>query len=59
MLEKIKRLFFKPMIKGNIKTNGERVYHVPGGQLYDATRAEKMFYTEEEAIKAGFRKSKR
>lgn len=59
MLKFIKRLFVKPQIKGNIKLNGEKVYHVPTGNLYEKVIAEVMFYTEEEAQEAGFRKSKR
>ena len=48
-----------PQIKGNINSKGERIYHVPGGASYDATKAEMMFCTEEEAAAAGFRKAKR
>jgi hypothetical protein len=49
-----------PEIKGNLTTyNGEKIYHVPGGQFYDVTIAEEMFCTEEEAEDAGFRKSER
>lgn len=59
MFKYIKRLFTKPTIKGNINGKGEKVYHVPGGMLYEATKAEQMFHTEEDAIKAGFRKSRR
>ena len=59
MIKFIKRLFTKPTIKWNIKPNGEKIYHVQGSQLYDTVKAEVMFYTEEEAQKAGFRKSKR
>ncbi|MEC2054199.1 hypothetical protein I6J18_00080 (plasmid) [Peribacillus psychrosaccharolyticus] len=47
-------------IKGNLTTyNGEKIYHVPGGQFYDVTDAEEMFCTEEEAEEAGYRKSMR
>ncbi|TCS80344.1 ComEC/Rec2 family competence protein [Tepidibacillus fermentans] len=49
----------KPLIKGNISSSGEKIYHVPGGAYYDRTIAEEMFCTEEQAIKAGYRKSKR
>lgn len=59
MFKKIKRHFIKPKIKGNIKPNGEKVYHTPEGKMYKSTKAEVMFYTEKEAMKAGFRKSKR
>lgn len=48
-----------PTIKGNHSSSGERIYHVPGGQFYEKTKAEEMFCTEEEAIAAGYRKSKR
>jgi len=49
-----------PTIKGNLTThNGEKIYHVPGGQFYEVTDAEEMFCTQIEAIEAGYRKSKR
>lgn len=46
-------------IKGNISSSGEKIYHVPGGQFYDVTKAEEWFATEEEAQAAGYRKSKK
>ncbi len=51
-------------IKGNIPRSGERIYHVPGGAYYDRTKispakGERWFCTEEEALAAGWRKSKR
>jgi hypothetical protein len=51
------------VIKGNISSRGERVYHVPGGAFYDRTRidfskGERMFCTEEEAQAAGWQRSK-
>jgi hypothetical protein len=47
-------------IKGNLTTyNGEKIYHVPGGQFYEVTKAEEWFCTESEAREAGFRKSER
>ena len=51
-------------IKGNINSNGERIYHLPGGQYYDRTkidqaRGERWFCTEEKALAAGWRRSKR
>ncbi|WP_035098415.1 thermonuclease family protein [Anoxybacteroides tepidamans] len=46
----------KPMIKGNISRNGEKIYHVPGSPQYEETKAEMMFCTEKEAQAAGFRK---
>ncbi len=51
-------------IKGNISQNtGEKIYHVPGQQYYNATQidasaGEKWFCTEGEARSAGWRKSK-
>ncbi|MBI4127597.1 MAG: thermonuclease family protein [Parcubacteria group bacterium] len=52
------------LIKGNINDAGEKIYHIPGGSFYertkvDLTRGEAWFCTEEEAVAAGFRKSKR
>ena len=51
-------------VKGNISRSGERIYHVPGGDWYDATRinlakGERWFCSEEEARAAGWRQSKR
>jgi hypothetical protein len=49
-----------PLIKGNLTTyDGEKIYHVPGDAYYDRTIAEEMFCTEDDAIKAGYRKSLR
>lgn len=54
-----------PVIKGNTSlTTGERIYHVPGGEFYDATGidvsdGERWFCTEAEAIAAGWRRSTR
>ncbi len=51
-------------IKGNIGPNtGEKIYHVPGQEYYDRTRidrrkGERMFCSEAEARKAGWRKSR-
>lgn len=51
-------------IKGNINFNtGEKIYHLPGQEYYDSTvineaAGERWFCTEEEAIAAGWRKSK-
>lgn len=50
-------------IKGNVSIDsGERIYHVPGQKYYAATRirseyGERWFCSEEEARKAGWRKS--
>ena len=54
----------EPVIKGNISsTTGEKIYHVPGGEFYDKTvideaAGERWFCTEQEAIEAGWRRSK-
>ena len=50
-------------IKGNISSSGEKIYHVPGQKYYDSTRVdtsagERMFCSEQEAVDAGWRKSK-
>ena len=47
-----------PKIKGNINSRNEKIYHAPYGRYYSQTKAEEMFCTEEEAIAAGYRKSK-
>lgn len=47
------------LIKGNINSKGEKIYHMPGGASYEATKPEAWFTTEQEAIDAGFRKAKR
>lgn len=49
----------KKVIKGNINSKGEKIYHVPGGQFYQKTTAEVWFSTEAEAKAAGYRKSMR
>ena len=51
------------LIKGNINRDGERIYHVPGGMYYEQTRintanGERWFCSEEEAIAAGWRRSR-
>ena len=47
-------------VKGNLTTyNGERIYHVPGGQFYNATNPEACFATERDAQAAGYRRSLR
>ena len=50
-------------IKGNISSKGERIYHVPGGQWYAATKideskGERWFCSEAEALAAGWRPAK-
>ncbi len=52
------------LIKGNISRSGARIFHVPGGAYYsrtriDLSRGERWFCTEEEAIAAKWRRSKR
>lgn len=47
------------LIKGNISSSGDKIYHVPGGDFYDTTVAEEAFCTPAEAAAAGYRKSKR
>lgn len=47
------------LIKGNINSKGEKIYHMPGGSYYDKTNPEAWFKTEIEAQAAGFRRSKR
>lgn len=51
-------------IKGNINRRGQRIYHVPTGQHYSRTRintdkGERWFCSEDDARRAGWRKSKR
>jgi len=51
------------LIKGNISSSGEKIYHMPGQQYYnktqiDESKGERWFCTEDEAINAGWRKSK-
>lgn len=43
-------------IKGNAQSG---IYHMPNGTYYDRTCAERCFATEDEAIDAGYRGSKR
>lgn len=50
-------------IKGNISSSGEKIYHLPSQKYYDSTvidesKGEKWFCSEDEAVKAGWRKSK-
>lgn len=51
-------------IKGNVSIEtGERIYHVPGQRFYSKTRispekGEKWFCSEEEAVAAGWRRSR-
>ena len=45
------------LIKGNINSKGEKIYHIPTGEFYNKTTPEAWFNTEDEAKSAGFRKS--
>ncbi|KGN35477.1 sunset domain-containing protein, partial [Knoellia aerolata] len=52
------------VIKGNISSRGEKIYHVPGGGSYEdtvvtASKGERWFCTEQEAETAGWRKARR
>lgn len=52
------------LIKGNIASDGERIYHPPDGAHYgrtkiDPSKGERMFCSEDKARAAGWRKSKR
>jgi len=52
------------LIKGNISSSGERIYHIPGGTYYNQTvitesKGEQWFCTETEARAAGWRRSLR
>ena len=49
-------------IKGNINSEGEKIYHVPGCRSYTQTiinesKGERYFCTEQQAISAGWRKA--
>lgn len=47
------------LIKGNINSKGEKIYHTPDSPSYKITKPEKWFCTEKEAQAAGFRAPKR
>ncbi|HHW57323.1 MAG TPA: MBL fold metallo-hydrolase [Clostridia bacterium] len=47
------------LIKGNINSKGEKIYHIHGDPWYDKTKAEVWFKTETEAQAAGFRPPKK
>jgi hypothetical protein len=46
----------KCAIKGN---STSKIYHIPGGAFYERMKSPTCFRTEEEAKKAGFRRSSR
>lgn len=43
------------VIKGNINSKGDKIYHTPDSSSYKVTKPEMWFCTEEEAKAAGFR----
>ncbi|QIG42065.1 hypothetical protein G5V58_04115 [Nocardioides anomalus] len=45
-------------VKGNVSQAGERIYHLPGWQYYDATYPSECFSTADDAEDAGYRASK-
>ncbi|MFD2612900.1 thermonuclease family protein [Paenibacillus gansuensis] len=47
-----------PVVKGNINSKGQKIYHVSGGRYYEQTKAEETFCSEKEAAAAGYRKSR-
>jgi len=47
------------LIKGNINSKREKIYHMPNGVYYDRTDPEMWFKTESEAQAQGFRRSQR
>ncbi len=47
------------LIKGNISSSKQKIYHIKGGMFYERVKEEMCFSTEEEAVKAGFRKSEK
>ena len=51
------------LIKGNINSKGVRIYHPPGCKYYGSTvidpkRGERWFCSEQEAVAAGWRRTK-
>jgi micrococcal nuclease len=51
------------VIKGNINAEGVKIYHLPNGRFYAQTlvepeKGERWFCSEEEAVAAGWRRSK-
>jgi micrococcal nuclease len=49
----------QPLIKGNINSKGEKIYHTPDSPQYNVTKPEMMFCTEQEAKTAGFHPPKK
>lgn len=48
----------KGSIKGNTNRKREKIYHVPGGRYYASVKDPVSFTSEEDAIAAGYRRSK-
>ena len=46
-------------IKGNVRSDGDKIYHMPGDPAYERTNAEEFFASAEEAEAAGFRRAGR
>lgn len=46
------------VVKGNHSRRGEWIYHLPGMPYYAATRPEALFCSEEDAIRAGYRRAR-
>ena len=51
------------LIKGNISSSGEKIYHTPGQRYYERTKitpdkGEQWFCSEDEAVQVGWRKAK-
>ena len=46
-------------VKGNISSEGERIFHVAGQRYYEQTKPERCFSSAEAALAAGFRASLR
>jgi len=53
------KMYTRCLIKGNINSKGDKIYHIPGSTSYDATKidtsaGERWFCTEYDAIRAGW-----
>jgi very-short-patch-repair endonuclease len=46
-------------VKGNVNQEGERIFHRPSGEFYDATEPERCFADAAAAVSSGFRASRR
>lgn len=44
-------------VRGNVRPNGDKIYHLPGDPNYDRVNAEKTFASPEEAEAAGYRRA--